>query len=235
MPMPISISGLNPEYIVYAGVTGICFGILLLLLFLYRRMLWIVRTLSGWKLPAPGLLSSLGKLILITLWTSCFGLLLFLGFFLRSYHVFTYEKPVAEIRVQMFDVPQKGPIALIHLSSPHIQSPRLLIIKGDQWMVEGDILKWENWLTFLGLETRYRLTRIRGRYLSIDAETKKQHTIHSLVPSERDPLWRSLYRYGQQVPFINTVYGSAVFQDLGEDKTYLIFVGTSGFMAREKV
>ena len=101
-------------------------------------------------------------------------------------------------------------------------------------MIEGDILKWDNWLNFLGLHTRYRLTRLRGRYMTTEAEIEQARTIHSLVDDENDPFWRYLYRYGPQLPFVSTVYGNAAYQASGENKHYLIFVGTSGFVVREK-
>lgn len=225
----------NPDHIMYAGAIGIFLGLLFFLFFLYRRIHWIIRVLSKRETTSPGLLSSLSKLALIALWTSCFGLILFLGFFLRTYHAFTYEKPVAEIRIQAFDRTPTGPVAIVYLTSPHIQSPRHLIIKGNQWMIEGDILKWKNWLHFLGLESRYRLTRLRGRYLNPNAEAQKPPTIHALTLKEKDPLWQYLYQYGHRLPFISTVYGNAAFQYLGEDKTYLIYVGPSGFIVREKM
>ena len=55
-------------------------------------------------------------------------------------------------------------------------------------MIEGDIIKWKNWLNFLGLHTRYRLTRLQGRYSSVEAEVHQPHTIHSLSEREGDPL-----------------------------------------------
>jgi len=63
-------------------------------------------------------------------------------------------------------------------------------------MIEGEILKWQNWLNFLGLSTRYRLTRLRGRYLNVEAEINKPRSVYSLVAQENNPLWRHLYQFG---------------------------------------
>jgi len=41
-------------------------------------------------------------------------------------------------------------------------------------------LKWRNWLNFLGLHTRYRLTRLRSRYLEASDELTKPSSIHPL-------------------------------------------------------
>ena len=100
-------------------------------------------------------------------------------------------------------------------------------------MLEGDILKWDDWLNFMGLHTRYRLTRIRGRYLRTTDEMKEQPTIYPLVENENHPLWRYLYDYGPELPMVSTVYGNAVFQTSGKEKRFKIFVGLSGFVVRE--
>ena len=233
--MPISLTELNPNFLIYAGAIGIFLGLLFFIYFLYRRIRWIIQVLSRQKTTSPKLLSGLGKLLLILIWISCFGMLLFISAFLRAYHVFTYEKPIAEIRTQKLDREKTYPSAVVHFSSTQPNIRRHLFIKGDQWMIEGDILKWKNWLNFLGLHTRYRLTRIRGRYLSTEAELHQPQSIHSLVSQEKHPLWGYLYQYGQRLPFVSTVYGNASFQNLGEDRTYLIYIGPSGFIIREKV
>ena len=233
--MQFSITQFDPNYLVYAGASGILLGMFFFMFFLYRRIRRITRILSGQKTAPTGLLASLRNFILIIIWTSSFGMLLFLGFFLRAYHAFTYEKPVAEIRSKALEKGRKGPVSLVHFYSTHSQKSRHLILRGDQWMLEGDILKWESWLNFIGLHSRYRLTRLRGRYLNTEAEAHGPHTIYSLVMTEKHPFWRYLYQYGHQLPLVSTVYGNAVFQDLGKDKTYLIYVGISGFSVREKV
>ncbi len=174
------------------------------------------------------------KLLLIIVWTSCFGMLLFLGAFLRAYHAFTLENPVAVIRTENLNWGKTSPAGLVHLTLIQSQNTRYLFINGDQWMIEGDILKWQNWLNFLGLSTRYRLTRLRGRYLDVEAELNKLRSVHSLVAQESNPLWRYLYQFGQRMPLVSTVYGNASFQNLNDNKTYTVYVGTSGFIVREK-
>jgi len=161
-------------------------------------------------------------------------MVLFLGFFLRSYYAFTYEEPVAEVFIQSSDAPQVSRITLKQFVPDGLEVSRHFLIRGDQWVIEGDILKWESWLNFLGLHTRYRLTRLRGRYAVTEAERRGPQTIYSLVEDENHPLWRYLYQYGHQLPFVSTVYGNAVFQATGEDKRYAIYVCTSGLVVRQK-
>ena len=232
--MQISIPPFDPDYLVYAGAIGIFLGLVFFAYFIYRRMRWVIETLSKKKGVSIRFLASLRNLLVIAVWTSFFGMALFLGFFLRAYHAFTVEEPVAEIVVQSLGDASSRPRILIDFFCAHTQKRRHLFIQGDQWMIEGDILKWDNWLNFLGLHTRYRLTRLRGRYLSAQAEMNQPQTIYSLVEDENAFFWRYLYRYGPRFPFVSTVYGNAAYQGSEDKRHYLIYVGTSGFVVREK-
>jgi len=225
------IQTLKPDQLVYAGAIGLFLGLLFLLIFLYHRISWLIKSVSSRTRTSPELFRSLRNLILITLWTSLFGTVLFLGFFLRTYQVFTYETPVAELVVEPLGSEKGGLVTLVEFSR---QSIKQYVVKGDQWMMEGDIVKWDNWLHLFGLGNRYRLTRLSGRYIRAAEEANQSRTVHALVKDEEHPLWRYLYEYGHLFPLVDTVYGNAVFQSLGARKQFQIYVGASGLIAREK-
>ncbi len=231
--MPDFLRNIEPDFLVYAGALGVAVGLMCLILFLYRRARWLTGLLTRRKAATPSILASLRNLLTIMLWTSLFGMVLFVGAFLRAYHVFTYEDPVAEIRNDSTDRAGISQITLVPLLSPSDRGePQRFLIRGDQWMIEGDILKWDDWLGFLGLRTRYRLTRLRGRYLNTQDEFREPKTIYSLVEDEDHPLWRYLYQYGGELPFVSTVYGNAAFQTARDGEHYLLYVGSSGFIVR---
>lgn len=226
-------SEMSPDYIVYVATIGVCLGMLSLMVFIYHRLRRLLSAFSNRQYTTPKALASIRNFILIILWSAVFGMLLFLGYFLRAYHVFTLEKPVASIEITPMNQPQTMKIQLVRIDADTGSSPEEFIIKGDQWALEGDILKWDNWLNFLGLQTRYRFTRIRGRYLEAKDEIRKENTIHSLVRDEDHYFWQYLYQYGEKLPFVSTVYGNAVFQYGNRKKDFLIYVSNSGFIIRE--
>lgn len=225
------ISTLNPDTLVYAGAVGVLLGFLFLLLFLYRRVRWFISILGRKKVGSPRLLAGLRNFVFILLWTSICGMLCFFGFFLRTYHAFTYEKPVAEIAVEPAAEPKTFRVTLTELDPP---LKRQFLLRGDQWMLEGDILKWEKWLQLWGLDNRYRLTRLKGRYAQTEAELRETPTIYKLVERENDPLWAILYEYGHRLPFVSTAHGSAVFQSAEKNKRFLIAISPAGFVVRPK-
>jgi len=221
------------DFVILAGAAGILIGIVLLLVFLWRRILFVARKLGRKPASVPKPLESLRNLLLIFLWTSVCGMLLFAGFFFRAYRAFTLEEPVAKIIIEHPDGGEVSSITIIQDDQKGESRTRRFDVVGDQWVLEGDILKWRNWLNFLGLHTRYRLTRLRSRYLEASDERTKPSSIHPLVENEDHPLWKYLYKYGPRLPMVSTVYGNAVFQASGEDAIFRIYVGTSGFIARE--
>jgi len=224
---------MTAEFFVTLGFIGVLLGILATIFVLYRRIGWLLRTIRGKKATSPKLLKGIRNLVLLLLWISGFSVLLFAGFFARAYHAFTWEKPIAEVSIEPVGPSQTSRVTLIQMISPDSQIVHQFLIRGDQWMLEGDILKWDSWVNFFGWHTRYRLTRIRGRFIDTRDEIQQPPTIFSLVEREDDPLWRLLYDIGPELPFVDTVYGNAVFQTSDTAKRFLIQVSTSGFTARE--
>lgn len=225
---------MDADTLIYLGSIGFVLGILILFFFFIRRLSRTGKRLSGKKVKSPGILASIRSLMLIFLWIIFSIMIFFIGFFLQAYHAFTLEKPVAEVYVYPTDNSQTTIVDLTDYAVSGDSRTRQFSLKGEQWILEGDILKWNDWLNFMGLETRYRLTRIRGRYLNTQDERTLPGSIYSLVPDETHPFWRYMYRYGSKMPFVSTVYGNAVFQDNAVGKRFLILVTNSGFITREK-
>lgn len=213
---------------------GVLLGFLFLLFFLYRRIRWMVLRLSRKPARVPGPMTTLRSLLLIFLWTAVAGMILFAGFFFRAYQTFTREEPVASVQIEPHTLPSTVQVTLIQFGPGQQDVSRRFVVSGDQWVLEGDILKWPTWMNFIGLHTRYRLTRLRGRYIQTEDEKKMPSTIYPLVENEDHPLWRYLYKQGHRLPFVSTVYGNAVFQTANKEDRFLIYVSTSGFIARRE-
>lgn len=223
---------MSANILIIIGMAGFFLGALLLFMFFVKRFKRTSQRFSGKKVKSPGIYAGFRNLLLIFLWIIVSIMILFIGFFLRAYHSFTAEKPVAEVFIRPTDTSQMVVVDFIQYSED-TPTPSQFAVKGDQWVLEGDILKWNPWLNFFGLETRYRFTRLRGRYISTEDERKRPGSIYSLVSEENHPFWRYMYRYGSRMPFVSSVYGNAVFQDNAIGKRFLISVTDSGFMTRE--
>ncbi len=234
MDVPNLLAGLlSADTFLYVGLTGVLAGFILFTVFIYRRIIWLLRSQTVQKGKHPGLGASIRNLVLILVVVLLGGVLLFGAFFMRAWRAFTYEQPVAEVRLSPGASPQTSLLTFVQFLDKGQRLSKTYLVYGDQWMVEGDVLKWSNIVNFLGLHTRYRFTRLRGRYILTEEEKFKPSSIYSLVEKEDHPLWRWLYRYGTRLPFVSTVYGNASYQMADRKQRFMVYVGTSGFIIRQ--
>ena len=220
---------------IYIALGALVVSLALLIGFVWRRVHRLIRSLRGRPAATVGVIRSTVRLLLILLVVACSGATLMLFAFLQSYTAFTHREQVATVYCTPVPGTKKEmDLKLVIVDTPsagHIRQYRLF---GEQWAIEGHILKWEDWLNFLGLQTIYKLTRVRGRYVRAEDEVGRPVSAYSLIPSEEDPKWFWLYRFGELLPFVNAVYGNTVFNLPSPTKGFEIYVTTSGFMTKEK-
>ncbi|RKY02038.1 hypothetical protein DRP77_08565 [Candidatus Poribacteria bacterium] len=177
--------------------------------------------------PTGGIIRLLAGLLLLFIAASAF----WLEMTLRAYKTLTKEELAAIVRC-VEDPPGSQTLKLIleEVEDGRRSKPIELTLKGDQWAVEANILKWEGWVNLLGLHTCYKLTRVCGRYERAEDEVSKERTVYQL--REEDPLWRWLYRRGEKLPFVEAVYGSSAFQYPDPGSAFGVYVAISGLMIK---
>jgi hypothetical protein len=100
----------------------------------------------------------------------------------------------------------------------------------------GDVLRFRPFLTAVGLETVYKITRVEGRWLSAaDANT------HQGTAFDREggtgPAWLQLYRNGTVGPFgwmVAGAHGQAVSQLPDRRAVYDLYVSPNGFIVDKR-
>ena len=100
-------------------------------------------------------------------------------------------------------------------------------LNGDQWMIEGYILRWKPWLRLLGAQPYYKVTRFSGRWESADSTTIANYQLY------REPgQWKLLMQYGQKLPLIDAVQGIAAFQ-YPDSGRYGVYISDAGFVLKK--
>jgi hypothetical protein len=84
----------------------------------------------------------------------------------------------------------------------------------------------------MGFDTAYRLERISGRYSRIEDERNLPRTVYPLNPPNRLDLWELVHRYHSWLPWVDAIYGSAVYLPMADAASYEIKVSQSGLVAR---
>lgn len=149
---------------------------------------------------------------------------------LRSYARLTYEQPVATLDFEARG-PQRYLAILTRLPTNVEQSFELA---GDEWQVDARVLKWSGWATLLGLDARYRLERVSGRYRDVEQEKTSPRSVYALGETPAIDLWSLAQAHPDWFFFLDGLYGSATYLPMAEGAQYEVTLTQSGLIARPR-
>lgn len=216
------------------GAAGAILGFISLFFFFVRRFSRASQRLAGKKTRSVGIFTSLRNLLFLLVWIIFSTILFFIGFFLRAYQAFSVDKPVAVVQILSTGEPGTVVVNLTRYRAGTFQPEEQFPVNGERWVLEGEILEWNEWLNFMGLGARYRFTRLQGRYPGAAAAGHRPAGTHSLAADESHLFWRYIYRHGLRMPFVHLTPANIVFPETAAGKRFDIFVNLSGLSAREK-
>jgi len=147
---------------------------------------------------------------------------------LHTYARLTYEQPVAELSFEARG-PQHYLATLTRLPGHEVQTFELA---GDEWQVDARVLKWHGWANLLGLDARYRLERVSGRYSDIEQERSAPRSVYALSKTPVLDLWSFAKAHPHWVPFIDGFYGSATYLPMQPGVRFRVTLTQSGLIAR---
>ncbi len=104
-------------------------------------------------------------------------------------------------------------------------------MSADQWSAGGEILKWRPWLTFLGVKSCHKLTRLSSRYETAKEEMSQPRFAYDLNGGTT-LLWHWLHRWGTWLPFVDAVYGNSVYVPALPGGRWGVYVTHSGYLVR---
>ncbi|NLP12241.1 hypothetical protein GX408_17720 [bacterium] len=135
--------------------------------------------------------SSMGCLTLLILLTA--GLFLFIVFrFLVLYTPFSTDEPIAKITAQQAEDHLgdfKLVVAFMEKGEPTHSGN--YVIKGQRWLIKGEILHWHRWLSAFGLKKMYRTTHILGQYVTKTPAGARANS-YTLIKDDQNALWHTL-------------------------------------------
>jgi hypothetical protein len=153
---------------------------------------------------------------------------------LHTYQRLVYEQPIAEIEFKRLSE-QEYSASISALDSVFKQT---VILTGDEWQLDAQVLSWQGVATLLGLDANYRLHRISGRYLDITEEQQRPRSVYSLIKKsayiedEHFDLWQFAHKHQDWLHWVDAVYGSAVFLPMTDGARYSVAISRTGLIAR---
>jgi hypothetical protein len=169
----------------------------------------------------------LGGVILLLIAVS----LLWTTFLVQSYLGVTGEIKVAHVRASaIINIPHVMSVELVlYDKDGHQISDNTYGVMGDEWMLQGDIVKFPTWLNIVGLHSGYKLTRLEGRFDDPNLERNNKHTVIDLNGGD-DNFFKTAYTQRSWLsPFVDAAYGNAVFQASG---SFDVFATQDALIAR---
>lgn len=164
---------------------------------------------------------------IIIILVCCFTL--WLSFSIQSYLGLTGDIKVAQVQAVSFEnVPHEMSIHItLYDQYGNVSTPeQVYAIKGDEWMLQGDILKFATWLNVVGIHSSYKLTRLEGQYQDVTLEQNNQHTVVPLNGGD-DDFFKNTYKQAWSSPFVEAAYGNAIILP-ANGRTYTVLVSQTG-------
>lgn len=146
---------------------------------------------------------------------------------LYTYQRLTQEQPVGTLVFEQY-APQEF---VATFSRPDMPEQQFSIL-GDECQLDARILKWQGMGTLLGLDTLFRLERISGRYRETGQDTNKARSVYPLAEQVGIEFWDLVNRFDRWLPWVDAVYGNAVYVPMTDDAEFSISMTTSGLIAR---
>jgi hypothetical protein len=147
---------------------------------------------------------------------------------LHTYARLTHEEPVADIAFAQ-QGPQQFLTTLTRAPSGDVE---MFLLDGDEWQLDARVLKWRGFANLLGLDARYRLERVSGRYRDIEQERSAPRTVYGLAVPPAIDLWAISRANPSWLPFVDALYGSATYLPMADGARYRVTISQSGLVAR---
>jgi len=155
--------------------------------------------------------------------------LLYLAILLQTYLALTSEIKVATVRAtSLSNVPNYMVVEITLYDKNGNQSDHETDgLCGNEWELQGDIVRLPDWVNLLGLHTGYKLTRLEGRYDDPNMESTWFHSVVVLNGGD-DNFFKALQNQGGWLkPAVVASYGNAIILP-ADGKSYNIFVSQTG-------
>ncbi len=110
---------------------------------------------------------------------------------------------------------------------------RTVMLEGDLWQLDLNLLRWKSLAELIGLESGYRLERLSGRYLAVEQQNLARHgrVVLSEKPLGMD-IWQSL-QLGQRDMYLVEAQALRVdYMPIADGASYAVELAPTGLLAR---
>lgn len=198
------------------GLIALVIGMLAMLILAY-----LIRLVVKKKAGAGRSFNLLINIIVLVILSGAF---LFLSLFVQTLNRYLHDQKIGTVLAR-----REGSNINIQFADLKNKRDYKFDIGGDQWMVEGYIVRWNPLLRWLGAGSYYKIDRFSGRYESDSAGLCL--TKYSIDRSHRG-LWKYTLKYGNKLKIIDAAYGTAAFQ-YPDESEFGLYINDSGLIIKK--
>jgi len=141
-----------------------------------------------------------------------------------TYTSLTQEKLIATLTFD--NESNQSQVFIAHLNDAKGSLINNYKLYGDQWRMDAGFIKMEYWANIFGVDSKYTLDRLEGRYKNIDDQNNKKHKSYQLEDHKLIDIMSFV---------IDTTYGSSVYKDIKLNTKYSVLKTPTGLMIREEL
>jgi hypothetical protein len=109
-------------------------------------------------------------------------------------------------------------------------------LRGDEWTVGGDLVRFRPFLSALHVDPVYKVTRVEGRWLRAEDANRQKPTAYDRAGGTGSA-WLALYREGGRAPLrwlVAGVHGQAVSQLPDRRAVYELYLTPNGLVLEKR-
>lgn len=152
---------------------------------------------------------------------------------LSGLNLYTYQRFTHESVLGTLEFRDRGADAYLVEWRPAEGRQRTFELRGDEWQLDVRMIKWTDWLTFMGEDPLYRLDRISGRYIDADKARRNAPVIEDLTEPGSFDVWEFARKSGEWLPGIDAAYGTSVYLPMESGMAYEVSMTRTGLIARK--
>jgi hypothetical protein len=147
---------------------------------------------------------------------------------IHTYNMLTDETLIAEVRFERTGDREY----LANLRTGDFCTEEMLPIRGDQWRIDAEFLKWKYWASLIGLDSQYRLERFEGRYRSVDEQNSAPVLAHALGEPTAVDIVRVAESLGALNFLVDATYGASTYQNIDTTRIHSVYKSPTGIFTR---
>lgn len=153
---------------------------------------------------------------------------LMVGVNLQSYQRLTHEQPVAKLQFSR-DQPQQYSVKLQRTDTGAIEQYQLY---GDEWQLDARVIKWQGPAIVAGMDARYQLDRLGGRFADVREEISRERSVYNLAKQSPIDLWSLAREHPNWLAWVDAGFGSATYLPMADGAQFAVHLTQTGLLAR---